>query len=195
MHRLFIAVELSITVVERLAMLQKDLEVRIDQEFGDQVRLRTVDVPNIHITLKFIGDTAPEMVPRIQEVLSELCKPLFPFEVECRDVGVFPKPSRPRILWAGLDEKSAEVLGLLQKTIEHDLFETLAIEKESRSFSPHVTVARVKSRTAPSFKELLQRYDDVSFGESFIKDIVLYESHLDEDGPRYEIVERFVLGD
>lgn len=195
MRRLFVAVDLSIAVVERLATLQRELTERIDEQFDRDLGLRPVDAPNIHITLKFLGDTRPEMVPRIRETLEEVCEPLFPFEVECRGVGAFPDRSSPRILWVGLDDESAEVLDLLQTNVERELHQELGIEKESRDYHPHVTVARVKSEHRPSFEELLGRYADVSFGESFIKDFALYESHLDEDGPRYEVVERFGLGD
>ncbi len=193
MRRLFVAIELSIAVVERLALFQAELERRIDETFGDEVRLRLVDAPNIHITLKFLGDTDPALVPMIQEALAGLCEPLFPFEVECRGVGGFPDLSRPRILWAGLDEKGTEVLELLQRTVERDLHE-LGIEKERRPFYPHVTLGRTKSRRLPSLEELLQDYEQVSFGESFIKEMVLFESHLSHEGPRYEVVERYFLG-
>lgn len=187
------AVDLSIGVVERLVLLQSELEESIEESFGDDVKLRLVNAPDIHVTLKFLGDTNADMVPMIEEVLERLCEPLFPFEVECRRVGVFPAPEKPRILWAGLDKKSAEVLGLLQKALERDL-EKLGFAKESRPYHPHVTLARVKSRRAPSFAELIEPYEVVGFGKSFVKDIVLYQSHLDHRGARYEVLRRFALG-
>ena len=193
MRRLFIAVDLAIPVVERLALLQDEVQSRLEEKWEERVRLRRTQAPNIHITLKFIGDTAPELVPMIHALLEKLCEPLFPFEVECLGVGVFPEPRRPRILWAGLDEKSAEVLGLLQTALERDLHK-LGLDKESRPYRPHVTLARVKSRSAPSFEELIADYSDVSFGKSYIKDLILYESHLDSTGPRYEVVHRYPLG-
>ena len=192
MRRLFVAVDLSVAVVERLAMLQQELQERIDDQFDD-VRLRIVDPENIHITLKFLGDTPPEMVPVLCDALHGLCEPLFPFNAECIGVGAFPKPASPRILWTGLDDESAEVLGLLQTHVERDLHE-LGIEKDRRDYLPHVTIARVKSRRSPCFESILTRFDDVTFGESFINDIILYESHLDHTGPRYEVIERFGLG-
>ena len=194
MRRLFVAVDLSIAVVERIAMLQDELRAEIGERFDDGVRLRTVDAPNIHITLKFLGDTPPALVPRICEALRELCEPLFPFDIECLGVGAFPGGESPRILWVGLDDEGAEVLGLLQRHVERDLHE-LGIEKESREYHPHVTVARVKSESPPSLETLLGEYDEVGFGQSFITDIALYESHLDADGPRYDVVERFSLRD
>lgn len=193
MHRLFIALNLSIPVVETLVMLQRDLEERVEEEHGDEVRLRTVDAANIHLTLKFIGDTPPEMVAPICERLDEMCEPLFCFEIECRQLGAFPDLGTPRVIWAGLDEETGEVLSLLQRNLEQELAQ-IGIEEDSRPFHPHVTLARVKSRRRPSLRSLAEEYEEVTFGKTFIKDIVLYESHLDPDGARYEVVERFSLG-
>ena len=194
MKRLFIAVDLAIAVVERLAMAQAELQESVSQDSGDQVDLRLVAPENIHITLKFLGDQPLELMPMVEKALEKLTEPLFPFEVECARLGAFPRAARPRIIWAGLDEESEEVLGLLQKALERDL-EQLGVERESRPFHPHVTLGRVKSRrVAPDFEEILKPYGNVSFGKSFIKDLVLFESHLEARGPRYEVVRRFSLG-
>ncbi len=193
MRRLFLAIDLSISVVERLLLLQHELRERVANEFGEHVRLRLVEAPNIHMTLKFLGDTTPELVPRLGERMEMLCETLFPFEIECHSVGAFPDLHTPRIVWSGFDDESHEVLELLQRTVEKECSE-LGIAKEHRPFHPHVTVARVKSRSRPSFQQILYRYDDVRFGRSYIRDVVLYESHLDHNGARYEVVERFELG-
>ncbi len=194
MRRLFIAVDLSIQVVERLATLQAELNATVADQWGEAVRLGTVKAPNIHLTLKFLGDTAPEMLPVIQETLRVLCRPLFPFEVECRGVGAFPELARAQILWAGVDETSAEVLGLLHRALQRDLVK-IGVEKERRPFRPHVTLARVKSEESRSFEELLTPLEAVSFGKSFIKDLILFESRLEPSGARYEVVDRFSLGE
>lgn len=193
MKRLFVAVDLAIGVVEKLAIAQMEIEARAAAEFGEKVILKPVAPENIHVTLKFLGDQPEDLIPMIEKTLEKLSEPLFPFEVECARMGAFPGPGRPRIIWAGLDEESAEVLGLLQKALERDL-EELGVEREHRPFHPHVTLARVKSRAAPDFGEILKPYEAVSFGRSFIKDLVLFESHLGEKGPRYEVLHRFSLG-
>lgn len=193
-RRLFVGVDLSIQVVERLVLFQRECEQLIKQRQGEAVSLRAVKAPNIHLTLKFLGDVSAEMVPVIQEALQALCGPLFPFEVECRGVGAFPDAKEPRILWAGLDETSAEVLELLQRALERDL-EKVGVERERRPYKPHVTLARVKgSGSAGDIEDLLRPFEDVSFGKSFIKDMVLFESTLQPEGPRYDVVQRFSLG-
>ena len=190
--RLFVGVDLSIQVVERLVLFQREC-ARWHKEKGDgAARLRLVEAPNIHLTLKFLGDTSPALVPVIHEALQALCEPLFPFEVECRGVGVFPDQEAPRILWAGLDDTSAEVLELLQRALERDL-EKVGVERERRAFRPHVTLARVRG-VPVDLRDLLEPLGEVSFGKSFIKDMVLFESKLGPEGPKYEVLRRYALG-
>ncbi len=193
MKRLFIAVDLSIAVVEKLAILQEDLQRQFSSRVGDGLNVRWVEAPNIHLTLKFLGETEDALLPMIAQKLEKLGQPLFPFEVECQGVGFFPDISRPRILWAGMDTRGGEVLGLLQQAVERDL-EELGIAEETREFLPHITLGRVRTTKAVDVSETIERFSDMRFGKSYIKDIVLYESRLEHRGPRYIVLERFPLG-
>jgi RNA 2',3'-cyclic 3'-phosphodiesterase len=190
--RLFLAVDLAINVVEQLVLLQDELAEAIatlDTPFD----VRWVEAPNIHLTLKFLGATDEALIPMIASTVDRLAAPLFPFEVECRGVGCFPDPRRPRILYAGLDAKGGEVLGLLEQALQRDLGE-LGVEADDREFKPHITLGRVKSQTAPTMETVLPNYQTMRFGKSYIKDIILFESLLSSRGPRYEVVHRFALG-
>ncbi len=192
MKRLFLAVDLNLAVVEKLARLQEEMVERIKSV--EDVSLRPTNPANIHVTLKFLGDVETDLIPQLESKLTELVKPLFPFEVTCRGLGVFPKPSRPRILWAGLDEKGSEVMGLLQQAIEAD-FETLGFEPDERDYRPHVTLARVKGRGRVDLSEMIEEFSDLNFGSSYIRDIILYESSLRTEGAQYQVLNRFNLGE
>ena len=192
MKRLFLAVDLAISVVEQLAVLQEEMQSYIQSELPE-TRVRWVDAANIHLTLKFLGATDEPLIPMLTETMEELVKPLFPFEVECRSLGCFPKPQKPRILWTGLDPKSSEVLSLLQQAIERDL-EELGFPADPRPFRPHITLGRVKSREAPDMTPAVERFADTRFGQSYIKDIALFESVLHPSGPEYRVLNRFTLG-
>lgn len=190
-QRLFIAVDLAINVVERLVLLQNEWASR----FGaNDARIRWVDPENIHVTLKFLGENDPVVVPLLEAALQRLVRPLFPFEVSCQRIGAFPEPTNPRILWAGLDAKGAEVMSLLQLSIEQDIA-SLGFPPDQREFKPHVTLGRVKSRTAADMSGLVEELGSFDFGSSYIKDIALYESKLTPDGARYTVLNRFSLGE
>ena len=191
MARLFIAVDLAISVVERFALLQTEWASRITD---DDVRVRWVDPPNIHATLKYLGDTEASVIPLLEEALTALMRPLFPFELSCQRVGAFPDLRRPRILWAGLDPKGAEVMSLLQLSIEQDIVE-LGFAPEEREFHPHVTLGRVKSQRACDMRDAAREFETFDFGKSFIKDIALYESKLTPSGAEYVVLNRFSLGE
>lgn len=191
MKRLFIAVDLAIPVVEELVAFQRRLQALIDDIDG--VRVKWTRPEHIHLTMKFLGNTEPAMLPVLREAIAELVGPLFPFEVEARGVGFFPGPHKPRIIWSGFDDESAEVLSLLHRAIERDLGE-IGIEQDDKPFRPHVTLGRVKSRKRPDFTRLVDQIERRSYGKSYIKDIILYESKLDHEGPHYTVVDRFALG-
>lgn len=193
MKRLFLAVDLSISVVEKLVVLQEDLQRKFNARLDDGLNMRWVDAPNIHLTLKFLGETDEALLPMIAQTLEKLGQPLFPFEVECQGVGCFPDPSKPRVLWAGMDTRGGEVLGLLQQAIERDLGE-LGIAEEQREFLPHITLGRVRATKAIDFSEIIDGFSDMKFGKSYIKDLILYESRLELRGPKYVVLERFPLG-
>lgn len=191
MARLFIAVDLAISVVERLALLQQEWAKRIDD---DDVRIRWVEPENIHVTLKFLGETDRSVIPLLEEALAALMRPLFPFEVTSQRIGAFPDLRRPRILWTGLDPKGAEVMSLLQLSVEQDI-QTLGFSPEDRDFHPHVTLGRVKSRRAYDMREIAADFEAYDFGKSFIKDVALYESKLTPQGAEYLVLNRFSLGE
>ncbi|AWV89021.1 RNA 2',3'-cyclic phosphodiesterase [Bradymonas sediminis] len=194
MRRLFVALDLAIGVVEELLNIQEEFHAYLDAN-GDlpQTRMRWTHPENIHLTLKFLGDTDDALVSRLSDTISGLVKPLFPFEVETKGLGFFPAPELPRIFWCGFAPESAEVLALLQQAIERDLGE-LGFEPNERAFHPHITLGRVKSRANPNFAKFAQKYENKSFGKSYVKDFVLYESILTPKGPVYQVVERFTLG-
>lgn len=192
MKRLFLALDLSIAVVEELILVQDELREAI-RALDDPFEVRWVDAPNVHLTLKFLGPTELAMIPMIEKAVEQLASPLFPFEVECRELGCFPALDTPRIIYADLDKKGAEVLALLEQALERDLGE-LGVGRDPRPFRPHITLGRVKSRKSPSMRDIVSAYEGVKFGRSYIKDIALFESILDHRGPRYEVIRRFPLG-
>lgn len=192
MNRLFISVDLSIAVVERLTRLQDEIVTRLGGH--EDLALRRVDPANIHVTLKFLGEVHDDLINEIEMRLDRLVKPLFPFEVHCRGLGAFPSTENARIVWAGLDEKGAEVMELLRQAIQQDL-DALGFEAESRPYKPHVTLGRIRGSAEPDLTELYKGLDDLDFGSSYIRDLVLNASSLHADGPRYTVLNRFNLGE
>jgi len=136
--RSFIAIELPSHVKAELASLEKKLKE------GRHHFVKWVDPEGIHLTLKFLGNIASTAVPQIVEVITGAAKPFFPLHLQLGDLGAFPNMKRPQVVWVGV-EGEVENLCALQKGVDSALSQ-LGFVPESRSFSPHLTLGRLRDR-------------------------------------------------
>ncbi len=153
-------------------------------------RLRASDWPvrwvrpeGIHLTLKFYGEVAPERLEVIEEAIRFAAAGAGPMPIRLASLGAFPTNARPRILWLGLDAPPA--LELLQDRLERR-GEDIGFPPEGAPFQPHVTLGRMREghRLPP---HALENANGVSEKVAFLADrIILYESLLTPEGPRYE---------
>lgn len=190
MIRLFVALDLAIPVVERLVLLQDELDRRLPKN----VDVRLVTPEQLHVTLKFIGEVDTSLVSVIETTIRDMTRPLFPFEFRTQGCGAFPDPTGARIIWAGLDEQGSEVMSLLNQTLERSLDE-IGIIPDAREYRPHVTLARLRSETPVDLSAFLTPLKELEFGNSYVRDLVLMASELTKDGPVYRVVRRFALGE
>jgi RNA 2',3'-cyclic 3'-phosphodiesterase len=161
---------------------------------------------NIHLTLKFLGDTDPGRIPGIQNKLAETLASFERFRLSLNSVGVFPNTKNPRILWVGLKNNDG-TLKALQTAIEKTL-ENLGFSTDPRPFSPHLTLARIKSPwgikppkgiKSPRGKKALKDELDAVNQEGIsphpfeVGEIHLYESQLTPKGSIYTVLANFKL--
>ncbi len=112
--------------------------------------MRWVRGEGIHLTLKFLGDTPEETVPRISEVLTAAISDIRSHELSLGRIGTFGG-KRPRVLWVDLDGE-VEALRSLQEAVEEALSK-LGFERERRAFNPHLTLARVRPEASSEMAE------------------------------------------
>ena len=188
MLRLFIAVELSQEVHAQLSRLIEELKKH------ECSSTRWVNPENLHLTLKFLGDTSPATLPVLKQTIQTACKAIPAFQATARGTGVFPSLQQPRVLWAGLESGAA--LGNLAFTLDSGLAK-LGYKKETRSFSPHLTLARIASpENSPAFELTLKSLlgaKDKEFGSIIVRRITLFQSTLAPGGSIYTPLERFQL--
>jgi RNA 2',3'-cyclic 3'-phosphodiesterase len=140
----------------------------------------------LHITLKFLGNVADERSKAIREALRGVQAPSLTLSV--RNIGFFPNPRSPRVLWTGIE--AGPELATLAQQVDGALAE-LGFDREKRVFNPHVTLARFKNlrgKVAVSSVE-----EKPSFGTMTAKDFHLYESKLSPQGSRYIKLASFEL--
>jgi 2'-5' RNA ligase len=186
MDRLFIAAPVG--VEQRAGILQHKAALQRKLSFQ-----KWVHPEDLHITIKFLGDSERNTTEQIKALLRELASVHSPFTLGLNKLGVFGKPSSPSILWIGL-EGELSVLSSLQAQVETGV-ELLSFAREERSYSPHITLARRYQGTQPISKELLtDAYLEIASipRQWTVEQLVLYRSHLNRQ-PMYEPLEVFSL--
>jgi len=155
--------------------------------------LKLVDIAKIHVTLKFLGETKDEHMPKIKEIMAEGVKNIAPFEIELRGTGSFPSLKYIKVVWVGA--RNAERLADIASYLNDEL-QTLGYKKEKRGFSTHITLARVKSaRNLGPVQALLKERREDLFGTQAVDRIILKKSVLTPKGPIYSVVEEVKLGE
>ena len=172
MVRTFVALELSETVCGRLKDAQDVLRT-------SSSRLTFVDPSLIHITVKFLGEVDEKMLVRIKDALKLI--PYQPFPVSAATVTV-NNPKRPHTVWCVIDDNGngERLLSLVE-----DALSPLGFPRESRKFTPHATVARVKD-SDPSLFAVLGQLKGRTYGECTVSGLKLKKSTLTSRGPVYE---------
>ncbi len=145
--RAFVAIELPSSVKSALSQLQDNLKR------SEHASVKWVNTGSIHLTLKFLGNIATETIPELTKVLSEAARGITPFHLELGEMGVFPNLRAPRVVWVGLRGEIA-TLSVLQENIESALI-PLGFPPESRAFSPHLTLGRVREKASPGERRSL----------------------------------------
>lgn len=172
MVRAFIALELPQEIRDRLKIAQ-------DTVRSCGARLTFVDPSLIHITLKFLGEVPEQEIPRLKDALHAI--PFRPFPVSVGAVTV-NNPRRPFTVWSTIGDNGAgkELLARVE-----DSLEPLGIARETRGFTPHATLARVKSPDS-SLLNVIRSLEGSTYGECVIGGMKLKKSTLTPRGPVYE---------
>jgi len=144
--------------------------------------LKIVGGENVHVTLKFLGNVPPEMLSKIGEVLSGL--KFSPSTLELSGVGAFPSMSRITIIWVGIGTGAVEVENIYDQVEEG--MSKLGFARETRRFSPHITIARVRTgRKREELAKLLEGLTENSFGSFIAHSVRLKQSILRPGSPEY----------
>ncbi len=176
MPRTFIAIDANEDVRGTLSPIQKRLE-----ETGADLKL--VSPEKIHMTLRFLGDVSESRISLIEEALDEMTR-FESFKISVEGLGVFPNPGFIRVIWAGVEE-GTEKLSQIRQELDSKLAE-LDFPKEDEDFTPHFTIARVKSGKAKDkLNSIINQKSDKKWGTIKVDKIELKKSELTSKGPIY----------
>ncbi len=182
--RAFIAVDIGNEIREKLDGLQRKLK-------KTHANVRWVKSQNIHLTLAFLGDLPIEKLPPLKSALDGSLLGMEPFELEAAGTGFFGRPSRPRVVWAGIAD-CPPLMELQRRTV--DALQASGIEFDDKPFSPHLTLGRIKAPNhTESLLTKLEKYKNEPLGKTRIDEVQLIQSQLKPHGAEYTVLHRVPL--
>lgn len=190
--RTFLALDIDESTRGRLELVRRKLD-------DARSKINWVAPRNLHVTLKFLGDVSDSLLPEVCRAVSAAAGEGEPFDFEVR--GVRPIPPAPRsggskgvrMFWAEVIEPTGR-LGRLFEQLETALV-PLGFARENRSFSPHITLARVRFAGNPSaLRAAADELADKHFGRVRAEQLTVYTSQLQKGGPIYTPISNPPLG-
>ncbi|HWR57871.1 MAG TPA: RNA 2',3'-cyclic phosphodiesterase [Thermodesulfovibrionales bacterium] len=182
--RCFISINLPET-------LRKDIHGAIEVMKKGNADVKWVPADNLHITLKFLGNTDEDIARQLEGRLSALAGSHHSFRINLRGIGVFPDSKRPRVVWIGLLD--TEALRKLQRDVEQTAG-TAGFADEDRPFSPHLTIGRIRSSAGKSYLiKSVEALKERDFGNIEVNTFSLMKSDLKPTGAQYTTLAEFHL--
>lgn len=132
-------------------------------------RIRWMPRENIHMTVRFLGDTTEEQVQVLNEGLEDIIRHRVPFHVFLDSLIFLPHASRTRVLAASV--RQTPPLDDLAMAME-DLARQCGFEPEKRRFLGHLTLGRCKNldlrgqKTLCDFSRLCMRVNGIDLVQS-----------------------------
>ena len=162
------------------------------QELSD-ARISWVSPLNLHLTLKFFGDTPIQDISAILEALHLSATALPPFSFTVEGCGTFGSLRQPNVIWLGI--KNAKMLTELYYSVNQQLA-PLGFVPDKKLFTPHLTIGRIKSiGDTLTLRSLESQFSTETFATVRTESFYLMESFLRPQGPVYKVVEEFKLGE
>ena len=192
--RSFISIELSEQARTELARLQSRLK-----ETSPPQTVRWTDPKNVHLTLHFLGDLAEDSLEDVRRTLRDTASAHTPFSLNLANLGCFPNTRRARIVWVGLTGDTDHLVAL-QSGLGDRLTKAIGFKPESRTYSPHLTIGRVKKGvTQNGIRELGQILEQEMprvgrLAPLPVNHIHFIRSDLKPDGPLYTSLATAHLG-
>jgi len=178
--RLFVALTPPATVRAELAELATALE-----------GVRWTPPDNLHLTLRFVGDTTPEKQSAMEEALARV--KVEPFILPVGEVGVFPTRGPAKVLWAGIGNGHTRLYQLRKQVDEALLSVDMALDVHH--FHPHFTLGRIgENYDSKLLARFLERHAKFEAPPFRVSEFQLYASELSPGKPpAYRVVRGFGL--
>jgi 2'-5' RNA ligase len=186
--RLFVALQIPASVRENFAVLIEQLRETASR-VSDK-RPRWVRAENLHVTLKFIGEAAPEKLQDIRGALNAVRSDSL-VNIKFGGLGFFPDDKRPKVFWAGIQATGnlAALAGEIDSALSAHGF-----PRGTRAFAPHLTLARFEPPgMQESLRGTIQAAQSCEFGSFQTREFHLIESKTKPTGAEYTVLQSFTF--
>jgi RNA 2',3'-cyclic 3'-phosphodiesterase len=186
--RVFVGIEISDEAKEKTSKFIENLR----KEFS-QIRVGWEKKEKLHLTLKFLGEIEENELLKLTEAVEKTSRKMKSFSLRLEDAGVFPNSKKAKVLWIDLKDKEGSLIelnGILEEECEKRGF-----KRESRTFKPHLTIARM--REPEKSLELVEKYLRKKFEpvEFEVSEIIIFQSVLQSTGSIYSKIGKMKLTD
>jgi 2'-5' RNA ligase len=183
--RAFVAIELSDEAVTKIIQLQSHLK-----GVSPPKTVRWTVAQNVHLTLHFLGDVAVDDLKNAAHAVGSAAAGCPAFSLHLAGLGCFPNTRRPRIVWVGVTGDTG-TLTKLHQALGDQLNRQIGFQPESRPYSPHLTIGRVKQgipqRRLEQLGQVLEQ-ETLQVGQLVtlpVTEVQLIQSDLKPEGPIY----------
>jgi len=169
--------------IQLTAAIKRFAPIAVDVKWSNKDQL--------HITLAYLGEISPAILPHVTAAANRVCAVLPTFTCRAYGLGFFGTKRNPKTLWAGVDPSSE--LETLYEGLWKEL-KKFGFENDESDFRPHITLGRCKesARNHPVI-EAMNEDTEINFGEWNVNRITLLESRLSPRGPVYHTLDHIPL--
>lgn len=182
--RTFVAIKLPDHLKKEIGKIQRQIEAEAPGT------LHFIPPDQLHITIAFLGRLSWDTQTSVISVCQQIANRTPSFELTASQLGAFPRPARPSVVWIGLEDKSQKLVKLIETVTENLRDRYINSIRGAGSLVPHIAIGRVdrKTRTfklAP-LRDLLQNLTiNLTSFKIPVKQIIVYTSNLTKTGPRH----------
>ena len=176
--RLFIAIAVPLEVRKEIGRAQDQL--RRDSR---QASIRWTRPEQFHVTLKFLGDVLGEQVEALKTAVSKVCTGFSAIKLSAHGIGFFPSEKRPRVIWAGIENESGQLVEL-NECIDAAVW-SFAPSTKAERFAGHITLGRFKPGFHSAIPKLHERASVLGyrhFGDWQALEVEIVRSKLTSTG-------------
>lgn len=184
--KVFIACDIPDLVRKKCAQVQSQLTEELPM-------VRWVKPEHMHITLVFLGEIRDQQLWEACSMTKKAASVFSEFSFSLKGLGCFPNPRRPRVLWMGVDEKSAPKFSQLHEQISSAISLSGWFREENKGFSAHLTLGRLNQDVDLSVQCSKWKTEVWTTDECPVREIQVYSSEMTADGPEYTKLSKVAL--